>query len=307
MQQIKKKQHYVWKKYLSNWAAKQQINTLLKSSQKIISGSLDRVGQQRFFYALEEYTEDEEIILKELVERWSNANVREISMEFYYAFTSYSRIKRALKDKDLRNLDIHKLENQLCLLKANTMEDVHCKIEEFGNTLISVRLLDDLQFLEDNEELFKAMLFVSFQYLRTKSMSETIKPILPSYDYLSEKYLNILPFIYAPAMAYSLTYQKEVKFILYDNQTNVDFITSDQPIINEKKHIVNEADVVAQMDLFYPLTPKVAIVIHYQEQKEKYKYVLINDAEVALYNQLMYKNSHEFLFSTNSSQLKQYL
>lgn len=307
MQQIKKKQHYVWKKYLSHWSGDQRITALLKSSNKIILTSRDGVVQERFFYALEEYTEEEEVILKELVERWSSDDVIEINRKFYETFISYSKIKRELQGKDTSGLNQEKLEHQLNVIRANTIEDIYCNIEGLGNKLIGVREFEDIQFLKDNEEMFKAMVYLSFQYLRTKKMSEAIKPVLPKYDYLSEKFLNVLPFIYAPAIAYSLTYNKETCIIFYDNKTSVDFITSDQPIINEKQHILKEPGVVAQMDLFYPITPRVAIVVHYQEQREKYKYVQIKVEEVIAYNQLMFNSANEFVFANNSSQLEQYI
>lgn len=307
MEQIKKKQHYVWKEYLTSWSKNEQIFTLLKSSKKIINTNIEGVVQQRFFYALEEFSEEEEIILKELVERWSNETVLPINMEFYHKFTSYSKIKRALKNKDLSGIDTTKLEQQLNLIKANSMENSHTNFEKFGKKLIEIKDFEELYFLEDPIQLLSTMIYVSFQYLRTKNMSETIKPIIPKFPYLSDKFLNFFPFIYAIPMANSLTYIKDIKFIYIDNKTDIDFITSDQPIINEKKHIVDEIGNVAQLDFYYPINPKTAIIIHYQEQKEKYKYVLAEIDQIKNYNDAMFKASREFVFSNNKNQLDVYI
>lgn len=307
MSQVKKKQHYVWKKYLASWSNRNQIFTLLKSSGKIVKTNLEGVAQERFFYALEEYTEEEEIILRELIRLWSNEVVRPITEELFEMFVSYSKIKRALKNKDLRSVDTSGLDKSLALLKANAMENVHTTFESFGGKLIAVRKVEDLKFLDANNELLFAMVYVCFQYLRTKNMKETIKPIIPKYDYLSEKFLNIFPFIYAPGMADTLTYVKDIKFIFFDNQTDVDFITTDQPIINIKKHLINEKGNVAQLDFYYPITPKIAIVIHYQEQDEKYKYSLIDREQVNTYNQKMLSNARDFVFSNSEAQLEAHL
>jgi Protein of unknown function (DUF4238) len=304
MAQIKKKQHYVWKEYLLSWSSKNQICALFKSSNKIIKTNIEGVAQERYFYALEEFTEEEEIILKELISLWSNDVVRPFVMEFYNMITSFSKISRAIKNKDLSGINTTELDKKLALLKANTMEDMHTSFENFGKKLIEIRKVEDLMFLDDERELLFAMIYVSFQYLRTKNMREVVKPIIEKYPYLSDKFLNFFPFIYAPGIADSLTYGKKIKFIFLDNKTEVNFITTDQPIINAKKHIISDNGNVAQLDYYYPITPKIAIIIHYQEQKEKRKYMLIEKEQVNHYNDLMIRNAKEFIFSNTEEQLK---
>ena len=286
------------------WSNKYQIFTSFKSSGKIFKTNLDRVAQERFFYSLEEFTEEEEIILKELIELWSNEIVRPLVMEFYHLITSFSKIYRAIKNKDLSSTNSATIDKELALLKANTMEDLHTSFEKFGEKLIEIRKVEDLEFLDEDRELLITMIYISFQYLRTKNMQEIIKPTINKYPYLSNKFLNFFPFIYAPQIADSLTYEKNIKFIFFDNKTDIDFITTDQPIINAKKHIVNEAGVVAQLDYYYPITPKIAIIIHYQEQEEKRKYILIEKKQVNYYNNLMISNAKEFVFSTTEEQLR---
>lgn len=303
MTQIKKKQHYVWKEYLMSWSNKDQIFTSFKSSGKVFKTNLDRVVQERFFYSLEEFTEEEEIILKELITLWSNEIVRPLVMEFYHIITSFSKIHRAIKNKDLSSTNSAKIDKELALLKANTMEDMHTSFEKLGEKLIGIRKVEDLEFLDEERELLTTMIYVSFQYLRTKNMKEVVKPIINKYSYLSNKFLNFFPFIYAPQIANSLTYDKNIRFIFFDNKTGIDFITTDQPIINAKKHVVNETGVVSQLDYYYPITPKIAIIIHYQEQEEKRKYILIEKEQVNYYNDLMISNAKEFVFSSTEEQL----
>lgn len=308
MIQIKKKQHYVWQEYLIPWSKSgEQIYTLLKSQKKIIITNFDRVAQEKFFYELEEFTEEEEIILKELVEQWSNDSVRELNLEFYAVFTSYSKIKRALKGKDTSKLDEVELEKKLNLLKANAIEDSHLVFENLGKKIINIKKFEDLKFLENENELLFTMNFLAFQYLRTKKMREVLKLIIPKYNFLSNKFLNMFPFIYSTSIANGLTYDKNVKFIYFENNTEIDFLTSDQPIINEKKHIINDIGKIAQLDFYYPINPKTAIVIHYQEQKEKYKHVLIEKEDIIKYNDLIFENSNEFIFSKTKKQLEKYL
>lgn len=61
----KKKHHYVWKIYLKPWTDNEQVPALFKNSKKIINTNPEGIEQQRYFYALKVFTEEEEIMLKE--------------------------------------------------------------------------------------------------------------------------------------------------------------------------------------------------------------------------------------------------
>jgi hypothetical protein len=60
MNQLKKKQHYVWKEYLKRWCLNRRIFTYLKSLKKPIFSSLDGVAQERYYHSLAEFTIEEE-------------------------------------------------------------------------------------------------------------------------------------------------------------------------------------------------------------------------------------------------------
>jgi len=300
--QVKKKHHYVWKEYLKPWAENEKIPTLVKNSKKIIKPNPEGVAQQRYFYALEEFTEEEEIILKELVNLWSNKSTIKINLEFYKTFTLYSKLKRFTKTIDLNE----ELKERLNLLRTNTMEDSHLIFENFGKKIINIRKFEDLTFLDEEMDLFFTMIYISFQYLRTKNMKLKIKVAVDKYDYLSPKFLNFLPFLYATGIADSLTYEKQTRFIFLENTSEIDFITSDQPLINNKIEELNDNGTIAQMEIYYPITPRIALIIHYQEQNEKYRKISLNSFDVNKYNKTIFNHSNEFIFASSTEQLIEY-
>ncbi len=300
--QVKKKHHYVWKEYLKSWTENEKIPALVKNEKKIITPNPEGVAQQRYFYALEEFTEEEEIILKELVNLWSKESTLKINLEFYETFTLYSKLKRLTKTIDLND----ELKEKLNLLRTNTMEDSHLIFENFGNKIINIRKFEDLTFLDEEMELFFTMIYISFQYLRTKNMQLKIKVAVEKYDYLSPKFLTFLPFLYATGIADSLTYEKKTKFIFLENTSEIDFITSDQPLINNKIEELNDNGTIAQMEIYYPITPRIALIIHCQEQNEKYRKVSLNSNEVNNYNKTIFNHSNEFIFASSTEQLIEY-
>ena len=300
--QVKKNQHYVWKEYLKSWTENEKIPALIKKSKKIAQPNPNGVALQGYFYALEEFTQEEEIILKELVNLWSKESTLKINLEFYETFTSYSKLKRLTKGIDLND----ELKEKLNLLRTNTMEDSHLIFENFGKKIINIRKFEDLNFLDEEMELFFTMIYISFQYLRTKNMQLKIKVAIDKYEYLSPKFLNFLPFLYATGIADSLTYEKQTKFIFLENTTEIDFITSDQPLINNKIEELNDNGTIAQMEIYYPITPRIGLIIHYQEQNEKYRKISLNSTEVNKYNKTIFNHSNEFIFASSTEQLIEY-
>jgi len=300
--QVKRKHHYVWKEYLKPWTENKKVPTLIKNLKKITKPNPEGVVQQRYFYALDEFTKEEEIILKELVNLWSKESTLKINLEFYETFTSYSKIKRLSKTIDLND----ELKEKLNILRTNALEDSHLVFENFGKKIISIRKFEDLTFLDNEMELFCSMIYISFQYLRTKNMQSKIKIAINKYDYLSPKFLNFLPFLYATGIADSLTYEKQTRFIFLENTSEIDFITSDQPLINNKIDELNDNGTVSQLEIYYPITPRIALIIHYQEQNEKYRTIALNSLDVDKYNKTIFNHSNEFIFASTTEQLEEY-
>ena len=106
-------------------------------------------------------------------------------------------------------------------------------------------------------------------------------------------------------MANGLMHYKETKIIFIENTSKIDFITSDQPIINLKEHEKNEKGNVKSLEFFYPINPKIAFKIHYNNGK-KFEHLKISENEVEKFNQIIFDKSEDFVFAKNTEQLKKY-
>ena len=99
--EIKKQQHYVWKQYLKKWTDNgRHIYFLYKNGNEVKSANLENVAQQRFFYEVEAFTENEEAIFKYLVNEWSNNYSRETNLSLLNIYFTYSRVKRQWNSTD---------------------------------------------------------------------------------------------------------------------------------------------------------------------------------------------------------------
>ena len=307
MTQVKKRHHYVWRNYLRAWSdSKDLLPSLIKINNKIATPNLMNVAQKKFYYSLKEFTIEEEKNLKKIIINLSNDETEEIFKEYFNLFISYSKAKRILNN----NTNIPKekkseIEESLKLMKSNFMEDFHSDFEKFGQKLIEVKKVEDLEFLKENASLMKTFLFLCFQYVRTKKMRSTFTKRFESHFNILPKYFNILSFVLATGMANGLMHYKETKIIFIENTSKIDFITSDQPIINLKEHEKNEKGNVKSLEFFYPINPKIAFKIHYNNGK-KFEHLKISENEVEKFNQIIFDKSEDFVFAKNTEQLKKY-
>lgn len=290
---IKKKHHYVWKQYLKSWChEKENIFTFKKSDGKIISPSLIGIAQQRYFYSLEEFTIDEEENLEKFVRIFSRSNLLESNLKMFELFTSYSKFKRLGIENEINN-------QVISIIKNNIFEDFHSEIESLGKNILKTKSLEDLLFLDEGNEEFYTIFYLCIQYLRTNKKKNKLESNNHLLNNIIPKYNNFLVYLYAQNLAFGIL-ENDIKYLLLENYSDTEFITSDQPIINLSNDVNN-------IELYYPLNPKIAIKIHLKKQQKKYESLKLNEEKVNELNKLIYKNAEEFVFSKSENIIKKYV
>ncbi len=304
---IVKRQHYVWRHYLRPWAEKESIWSYLNESNKVIKSGLMGVAQEKYFYKLVNFTEKEETFLKNYIEKFSPAAVKSLNLDFLKLFTSTSRLKKSLDETLNSSVDKEKYAEEIRKLKFNLMEIGHGKMESLGHKLIAYRSLDDLKTIEQDDYLFDAVMFLCFQYFRTKSMRKSALQQFNGvpYEELAKKSWNILSYVTATTLAKNLSLDQNIKFIFHDNTTSELFITSDQPVFNILNDKVDENGEVTHLEFYYPISPKHALTIHFrEEQAEKFIRNNIDLGQVEYFNKKVVENSDFFVFANNKEQLE---
>lgn len=299
MEQLKKKQHYVWKEYLRAWCSNGRINAYLKGSKKKIVSNLEGVVQERYYYSLSEFTIEEEMILEEIVKRFTTPDVAEMNMELYHVVVSYSKINRELKKKNIPENFKQELNKNLNLLQKNAVEEIHTRIELLGLNLIKARSIEQLLPIFEEGNRFITFAFICTQYFRTKKMRLAYNGLAKDHPYLREKYSDIIALVFSNSLAWSLAYNNKCRIIYLTNETTIPFITADQPAVNLKQHIKNENGHVGEFELYYPLTPKNAILVKVYQQENSIEDYKVRDEDVTYYNKSIFDNSEEFAFATS--------
>lgn len=305
MSNLKKKQHYVWRKYLRAWTNDESIWTFLKEQNKVLRIGLMGVAQERFFYELVDFSEKEEIFLEKFIRHISHESIVELNIDFLTLFTSHYKLRKELAESTkLNDTKKAELETKIREIEVNSMEDSHCIFESFGIKITNCRNPIDLKFLENENDFFETMMFLSFQYFRTKKMKKAVLMSFENEEKNSvEKFWNIVSYSMSTTLGRRLSINQKLKILVFDNQSEINFLTNDQPIFNILGENVDEEGYPNELELYYPISPKLAISIHFKNQKDKIENIQINENLVNYFNEKMIENSNEFIFAENEIQL----
>ena len=304
MSNLKKRQHYIWRNYLRAWAKNDTIWTYFINQDKVLPAGLMKVGQEKFYYELIYMTEEEEILLREFLKKFGDESLNGMTSDFIDAFSIHSKLTRLLSTKDLTKTRQTEIKNSLRKIEVNVMEDSHSLFENLGHTIIKCRNLDDLKELENEDSFFEAMIFIAFQYVRTKNMKVNALDAIKSEHFPLIKFWNIISFTFAMNLAKILSL-KGFKIILLKHQSPMPLITGDQPVFNIKGDDLDSNGNVKELELYYPISPETALLIKIDSSiTEKYTTIDLTIDEANKYNLKVKEVSEQFIFSNKEDELE---
>lgn len=308
MSDIKKRQHYVWRKYLRAWTTDESIWTYFIKLGKIERPGLMGVAQEKYFYKVSDFTEEEEIFLKNLIVSLSpSEDLKSFNLDFFSMFTITNRLKKQLSLAGNAFVSKELIAEEIRKLEINLIEDAHCKMEDLGFKLVEYRSVEDLKTILDDDYIFEAIMFLCIQYFRTRNMKEAVLKNFADKKHktLMENSWNILCYVLGTTLAKSISLDPNLKFIFYENTTGRHFITGDQPVFNVLNDKLNDKGQVYQLELYYPLSPSHAILLHFREaQTDQFERRVAGLEEIEYFNKRAFENSEFYLFADSKEQLE---
>jgi len=306
---IKKRQHYVWQKYLSRWTHDDQhVWCFDKKNNKSYHTSTKSTACESLFYKIPELNDIEISCLKEFIDRNPAQQIKE---EIGLFLSISQETIGLLNDLSLSNT----FPNAKQLVKktiANLEENYLANIENnFMKYLDSCYNLD-LSFTAKYDLRWEFASCVLIQYMRTKKIKENIdaKMTIGKDDIIrdfGEKYKNVDFTKFFTYIKYLLAYQLSYTFAsethkyslyLLLNKTDIGFITSDQPLFNINYALTHDDFENKDFDIFYPISPNIAIRLKTDETMKTYCIKeIVDESEITMLNQLMFQEAYHFVYS----------
>lgn len=254
----KRRHHYVWRRYLKPWAQDEKIFALI--SGKIANPNLMGVAQKRDFYEFSPVTEEDIIFIRMLVVERAMPDLRALHED---TLALYLSMQRAILIADKHAGRNDELDKSTAALKSNFVEDWHGTIEKLADQHLDMLSRGCVDFYEDKINCIDFATFLATQYLRTnKRKADILSLPTPIPRGTVERTWTLLVHMLATNIAWHLFVSRtENTLKVLINQTEQDFITSDQPVINVLALGNQVGSIPEQLEFYYPITPKIAVFL----------------------------------------------
>lgn len=278
-----KRCHFVWREYLTNW---ESDKTLFCSVYQVKPRPLapKKVANQRYFYEIAPFNDFEKEILIKAIDRSLPQPIINSLIKYLDSIERYFQRRE--------------LSNNLCVRDPRQLgEDLMTKDEEIFIPFLNKLVQGDLDYCLKDANRISFYTFVLMQYLRTKRMFDGLKSI-------EEIHIKSVITPLRRIIAYNMAnYFEKNKFstILLLNHTQQEFITSDQPAINTFVDYSNLNRHTEQFELYYPVTPKKAILITNTKNYAQKACRELSLSEVDYYNKKEINASEMQVYGSNEN------
>jgi hypothetical protein len=331
---ITRRQHYVWQKYLEPWKKDEKVwvyregsifnpstkNVLLeKDMYKVYT--LNNTEKKYLDLIMMDYRKDvDKIVLEEmsfldLLGYLDKINPGVLLYFFQDKLGLEVRHRGQKLDlssiiKDLIVNNPPKLKEQIIELtdkfRIQHGEDLMSLNENAGSKYMEKLLSSDISFFDNNNpDLLEFYIFLMSQLLRTSKMRRGLSNALNERKNEFQKAVgsseDIEGYKVFSHMVHGLITKSSIGLYSDKNMRislfeskGLHFLTSDQPVFNINSDF-DENGMHKSMDIFMPISPSKAILV--SPKLEENKVLEICDSEVNRYNELIIKNSHNLIVS----------
>lgn len=308
---MKHKQHYVWRYYLSAWAVEDLI--WCKRSNKYYQSNIKDVAQQRDFYKIHKLGRIEIALLNEYINKFQVSEDlkdthRKIVELFSLPHSAQETIKLFSEINGATEEGNALAKKTFDVMINNLEEELHADIESK-----SIEYLEDLksetfEFWHNPSSRLNFLQFISLQLLRTIKIQQNISEMtiekMPEHSDSLMKIWNPLRHMLATNIASNI-FNSRFEITLILNETSTRFITSDQPAFNLLGTGLGRFDIPDEYAVYYPITPSKAILIDKGNGRSGSYTSFITPERASAYNQHVLAQHHEQLFARSKIDLDQ--
>lgn len=332
-----KRQHLVWRNYLSQWT--DDINSTngnlccyFKQTKKVLENvNINNLAVERYTYDISNINENDKSYVCNLLNAWL---CKKTDLKLQGVIVNNNDIfkKDFIENNIISEIEINGIDILNILYSENFPFDGPTSLEKYISLQKKVTLYKMLssEINSDNEisnneykqkdldnqedKRFKFYEYISNQFLRTwktkenilYAKEETLK-MFPSSD-LAKTTSSIFPllmviytFILANALCENNFYIELIK-----NTSNQNFITGDCPVINLIADYNLKEENLKKLELFYPITPKLAIICKNTIKNNTIK-TIHNVNEIDKLNNKIYEAATKQVYACEKKDLNKYI
>jgi hypothetical protein len=299
----KRRQHYVWKKYLEPWCVEGKIWCHRYGTPPFHTNPIN-VAVKRDFYKLTQLTKNDILFIKKLaIDPIKNEALRELNAGWISTFDNVFKINHNLRSTDWIPKEFI---NELDHIMHNLDENFQNEIENIAESYLDSLNRGDSSFYWNDEHAVGFIYFLTNQYFRTKNIRDSVRRLdgIAPEEVSIERVWPIMRHIFTTCVGFNLYAKRsEYNLVILNNESDLDFITSDQPVQNV--HAAGRlGELIDEVELYYPISPKRAIIISNDEKYTGKREEPISPVSVSYFNSVVVKSAYEQVFSRTAECLE---
>lgn len=287
-----KKQHYIWREYLTRWTDTGDrykgrlyvMRKMLRGNQERIEfRELEKIGFEKYYYDVTGFQEKDKIVLQQFLSYMQRKERFELGIDpkaFSGAAEQRDYIEKQVmcsyEDIDNKWKFLDKLSNgDFSFYKDSKRQNI---LDNLHKCVIDTVLYQESQYsdeeimnmvneffedgLKENDLKYEFHKFFCMQYFRSPrihdNLASNFEELKKEKDELKDLdtnfYVNMVAMYFAERMALNITMHFSTGMLLYENKTDVPFITGDTPIVNLTGTKMDKATL-----FHYPISPRIAV------------------------------------------------
>ncbi len=289
--QAKKKHHYVWANYLLRWSCNgKDVHYTTGKNNNIVCESVRGLAMEKHFYKVQPLTSDHLTVINGLSSH-SPEWLQEEHQMLLNGFLKVQKFEMFIKKQGVNNPEANQT---IEAMKSNMLENFHSSHENEVQDILKSLAERDLSILSKSNNMVSFMAFLGQQTSRTKNFKDKFVETqvgrnndeLRRVGKIMEESWWFISYLFGTNIgASNYLGRNEETHCLLINDTDIPFITSDQPIVNVheglQENTVSPPD-EEHCDFYYPISPNVAYMICRSNRFPKGKVNILPEVAIEL-------------------------
>ncbi|MFZ3183398.1 MAG: DUF4238 domain-containing protein [Pseudomonas sp.] len=264
--EAKKRHHHVWANYLARWGNGTKNVFYTTKTGKFAHDSVRAIVADDYFYKTTTLSSKHVEVIKSF-SRQSPDHLHQQHMSYLNDFLKMQQVEAIYRKSGFQNQEA---ELRLHAMKCNPLENLHASHEAMVCPVLAALADEHLDVLQDKQRMIEFMAFFGHQISRTKTFRDGVIKVLSRRNAMEIEVADamvhawwFLSYMFGMNIGLNLYMDRHnARHALLVNDTNVPFITSDQPVVNVHS-CVSETEFAAptHADFYYPISPRVAYII----------------------------------------------
>lgn len=308
--EAKVKHHHVWEYYLKRWSENGSDIWYTTKTRKIAFDSPKGLARENDFYKIKPLSKKHIRYIRSFIAQ-ADRPIQKLNTSFLEKIIRFQSIE-ALYAKSVPK--DNKIEMHFNALKSNLLENLHTGIEISARAILDELAMRNFSVLNEPKNMIVFCNYFGHQMSRTKSFKDKV--------FSNREYVNnndVFKILEECWWCHSYMIGNNIGYSIYKasksenhcfliNDTNMPFITSDQPIVNVFKGLNDDIAPVTEdeCDFYYPISPSVAYMISGSKRFPRGELNITLDI-VEEMNSKVAKNANVHIFGNTKNSIKPFV